>query len=337
MNRMTYKEFEKKITWIEFLLKREAAKVKCDEKISDPDNPEQKRQIDVTIRRGKLLTIVECRLHSRPQNVKWIEELHGRRASLNAYSVMAVSSSGFTKGAIKKAVRLGVVLRDFKSLTEEEIRQWGVASSVYLEYISFFDTILHIVTEPRALLITATRKSFFRKADGTPWPLDYIFKPIAKKLSDIGQLKGSVRTQMFTKHLFFGGVQIKEIIFQSNYIKRKIPVKLPVVSIYGKPKSMKNSEMIIESQKETNFEIYRHKKSAFLIIDFSAVPPMDRSVFIGIIFDFKRPVAIEGIKIIGQKIESFYLMPFKIKTVKKDSILYHSLLTPDARGPILIS
>jgi len=108
---MTPEEFEQKIAWIESLLKRDGARVRWNHKIPDPDNPEQKRQIDVTIQRGNKLTLVECRYHSKSQDVKWVEELYGRRVSLNAYSVIAVSASGFTKGAIKKAEKLGVVLR----------------------------------------------------------------------------------------------------------------------------------------------------------------------------------------------------------------------------------
>ncbi len=83
---MTPDEFEKKVEWIEFLLKDTGTEVKWNDRIPDPDNPGQERQIDVSIRRDNLLTIVECRLHSEPQDVRWIEELFGRRTSLNADS-----------------------------------------------------------------------------------------------------------------------------------------------------------------------------------------------------------------------------------------------------------
>jgi len=85
---MTSTEFEQQIAWIETLLKKEGATVTWNNHIPDPDNPTQPRQIDITIRRGTHLTVVECRLHKAAQNVKWIEELYGRRISLHADAVV---------------------------------------------------------------------------------------------------------------------------------------------------------------------------------------------------------------------------------------------------------
>jgi len=104
--------FEQKIHRIHAMLEGSGADVTWNDHIPDPDNPTQKRQIDITIRRGKHLTLVECRLHQSPQDVNWIEELMGRRQSLIADAVIAVSSSGFTAGALSKAQRYGVIARD---------------------------------------------------------------------------------------------------------------------------------------------------------------------------------------------------------------------------------
>lgn len=332
---MKPEEFEQKIAWIEFLLKGKEAKVKWDEKIPDPDNPEQPRQIDIAIKRGKHLTLVECRLHSRPQDVTWIEGLIGRRISLNAYSGIAVSASGFTVGAKKKAEKHGIILRDFKSLTEEEVKEWGVPTSVYLDYVSFCDTILYLVTESSALYNVAYEYSLFKKADGSPWPLDSLFKSTANLFYKSNRSFGSGRVQLFTKDLFHGGREIKEVILQTNYKKREFSLNLPAVSIYGTPKASMNERMYIEGQQISNFEIYQYKKSAFAIVDFSVVPPLDHSVFLGIRFDFKRPVSLSGVKIIGQKLDTFYVVPFEIKQLKKDSALYRRLLSNKDTGLIL--
>lgn len=331
---MTPKEFEQKVAWIETLLKKEGAKVTWNEKIPDPDNPKQKRQVDVTIRRGKYLTLVECRLHSAPQDVKWIEELHGRRASLNAYSVIAVSSSGFTEGAIKKAERFGIILRDFRVLTENEVIQWGKATHVYLEYIYFFDTWLYIVTKSSAVLSIASKPPYFRDSVDNPWPVDKIFRTVADKLHNAERDHGSVRVQLFTKDLFCGGMPIEEVILQSNYKNRRISVKLPVVSVYGTPIDSKDS-MIIESQHHSNFEIYRHPNSNFVIVDLSVAPPMHRSIFKGILFDFRQPVNMRGFKIIGleSKGKSLSAIPFEITPIRKNGPKYQGLLIPD--GSIL--
>ena len=47
----------------------------------------------------------------KKQDVKWIEELIGRKQSLRADSVIAVSSAGFTDGAILKAKAFGICFK----------------------------------------------------------------------------------------------------------------------------------------------------------------------------------------------------------------------------------
>ena len=77
------------------LLVRSHADVTWNDHIPDPDNPEQLRQIDITIRNDGKLTLIECRLSRRRQNVKWVEELIGRRQSLGAQEMIGVASAGF--------------------------------------------------------------------------------------------------------------------------------------------------------------------------------------------------------------------------------------------------
>ncbi len=77
--------------------------------------------------------------------LKWIEELIGRRISLEADSVIAVSSSGFTSGAIKKANKYGVVLKDLITLTEDDILGWTKGINIHLlffRYSEFYLTLM---------------------------------------------------------------------------------------------------------------------------------------------------------------------------------------------------
>src|SRR5437016_5800572 len=111
---------EQQVERIKRLLEPQGAEVLWNEKIPDPDNPKQLRQIDVTIRRDGKLTHVECRVHQEPQDVSWIEELIGRRISLGADAVIAVSASGYTEGAILKANAKGIILRELSTLSEDE-------------------------------------------------------------------------------------------------------------------------------------------------------------------------------------------------------------------------
>jgi hypothetical protein len=130
-------EFEVMISRIHELLEGEAGIVEWNERIPDPDNPAQHRQIDVTIRKGNIFNIIECRLHRSKQDVKWIEELIGRRLSLNADAVIAVSSSGFTKGAIKKANMHGIILKDLISLTDTDILNWSKGINLQLLFYRY--------------------------------------------------------------------------------------------------------------------------------------------------------------------------------------------------------
>lgn len=126
------KEFERLIERIHKILEPDNSFVQWDEKIPDPDNPSQARQIDIIIRHPDYVKFIECRIHKKAQNVKWIETLIGQKCSLNIDKIIAVSATGFTKGAIKKAERFGIELRKLEELTDEEVLEWKAPSICYL-------------------------------------------------------------------------------------------------------------------------------------------------------------------------------------------------------------
>lgn len=121
--------FEKRIKRIEELLDSSDAEIIWNDKIRDPDTG-QIRQIDITIKKNEKITHIECRKRSSKQDVMWIEELIGRKQSLDADKMIAVSDSGFTGPAIAKARAKGIFLRDIKYITAEEIKNWGEVSNV---------------------------------------------------------------------------------------------------------------------------------------------------------------------------------------------------------------
>jgi hypothetical protein len=143
--------FEQEIHRLHELVEGCGAQVTWNDRIPDPDNPRQPRQIDISIRRNSALTIVECRLHKNRQDVKWIEELVGRRSSLQATSAIAVSASGFTRGAIAKARRFGIFLRDLRTLTPAEIADWGCQIAMRVYYYQFENLELSLLFEPHAI------------------------------------------------------------------------------------------------------------------------------------------------------------------------------------------
>jgi hypothetical protein len=143
--------FEHQIRRLHELVDGTDAEVTWNDRIPDPDNPKQPRQIDITIKRGNTLTFVECRIHQERQDVKWIEELIGRRISLQADLIIAVSASGFTEGAIKKAHAHGIFLRDLEQLTPAEIEQWGCTVAMTIYYYQYSDLELALFFRPESL------------------------------------------------------------------------------------------------------------------------------------------------------------------------------------------
>jgi hypothetical protein len=143
--------FEQQIHRLHELVDGADAEVTWNDRIPDPDNPKQSRQIDITIKRGDALTLVECRIHGELQDVKWIEELIGRRTSLQAAAVIAVSASGFTEGAILKAKAHGIFVRDLEQLTPAEIEQWGCTVAMTLYYYQYSDLELALFFQPESI------------------------------------------------------------------------------------------------------------------------------------------------------------------------------------------
>jgi hypothetical protein len=107
-------DFEQQIHRIHELIEGSGAEVTWNDRIPDPDNPAQPRQIDIAIRRDGALTIVECRLHKERQDVNWIEELIGR-----------------------KAERYGIVLRDLKDVAPQEVLTWGCTLEMRVYYYQY--------------------------------------------------------------------------------------------------------------------------------------------------------------------------------------------------------
>jgi hypothetical protein len=143
--------FEQQIHHIYELVSSSGAAVTWDDRIPDPDNPSRTRQVDITIRQDGKLTLVECRYHQDPQDVQWIEELHGRQASLLADATIAVSSSGFTAGARNKAKRFNIVLRDLEQLTDAEVMSWGYRAALTLYFYKFSDLEIDLLFAPASI------------------------------------------------------------------------------------------------------------------------------------------------------------------------------------------
>jgi hypothetical protein len=143
-----FSEFEKMIARIHTLFERVGKIIRWDDKVFGAADPDRERQVDVTIKRKDAFVHVECRKHSKPQDVTWIEQLIGRKSTLKPDLIIAVSSSGFTQGAIKTAQANGIILRDLLTLTDKEIETWGSRVEVFVGYHRYEKPNLIFIFDP---------------------------------------------------------------------------------------------------------------------------------------------------------------------------------------------
>jgi hypothetical protein len=326
MNTLDSLDFERQVARIAAVLEGAGAEVKWNDRLVDPDNPTQKRQIDVTISRDEQITIVECRLHSRPQDVKWVEELYGRKVSLRAGAVMGVSSSGFTAGAMKKAERLGVFLRNLGELTDEEVTHWGCRTRVHLSYVHFpRGAEIFLVPDTDFDIPIQSTSALFTTKYGTPWPLGMLFHEAASKIASSGTPEGFFRMQFFTSDLFIGSVPVAELLIGAEWKWVRQEIVLPYVLSFHDPLKRNCGGTYIEKNNYSKTEIFHTPEHAIATVDISQNPPFECSYLRSIDLDFGRPMRLGGIGIIGLTEQCFTLFPLSVSAINKRSAAYRAL------------
>ena len=97
-----------------YLMKRclaEDASVEESAFLTDPSTGEA-QEVDVVLRAAvaghDVLVSVECVDRSRPANIEWIDQMHGKHSRLPTNVLVLVSKNGFTARALKKAKSLGI-------------------------------------------------------------------------------------------------------------------------------------------------------------------------------------------------------------------------------------
>lgn len=132
--------------------KEDGVEVKSPDYIPDRDTGEP-REVDVAVRiksgSHRILIILECRDRQGAQDVTWIEQLATKRASVGADKAIAVSTSGFTGPAQKKAVACMVELRtvrEFKGISAAALLQ-GFPITVAMHNPTGLVATLHVGPE----------------------------------------------------------------------------------------------------------------------------------------------------------------------------------------------
>jgi hypothetical protein len=315
---MNAREFERWIYRIEEMLADDIASVEWDAHIPDPDNPSQLRQVDILIEREGLRTLVECRHHAVPQDVTWIEELYGRRASLRADAAIAVSSSGFSEGALRKADALGIGAREFRELTESEILDWGRGTRVFAKYLQLGRFVLYVVFASTAIVPAKIDLAMLRTPDGKPWDMERLVHFVVDTIKNAEQSNAALRIQIFVDNLVVNGLSVGEVFVEVEVRHLTVPLLLPTVRTYGPPRSVSESVQV-ETVPRSEFELLHAEDGLRLTVDFSIVQIPPRSFFVGFVFDLGQPLPMSEIALVGQPQSDWSFFPFEINGVRLNS------------------
>jgi hypothetical protein len=196
-----WREFEKLIARIEQAMAPSGAVVTSPDRIPDKVTGEL-REVDVSIRYKvgtcPILVTIECRNRSGNEDVTWIEQIAEKKRSIGASMTLAVSSSGFSDSAIKKASVVGIEIRTLDDALAEDFREWLAVQHVVLDVRewSLAELALEVYDAPEdAELIPALQKSFresghlapifIRNLDGKRFHVENILIEWSKRNGDI--------------------------------------------------------------------------------------------------------------------------------------------------------
>lgn len=295
-------KFEHQIRRIHQLIEQPDSAITWNDRIPDPDNLKQPRQIDITIRRDNKLTLVECRIHKEKQGVKWIEELIGRRVSLKGDAVIAVSASGFTQGAILKAKKFGIILRDMVSLTEEEISAWGYSTTVTLTFYQYKNVRITFKV-PRKLARPKLIDAIMKELKNHNKRFYNMFEVISDKLDEQkfnGRICHFKVDLNMNDPIFIDDKGIQDLSFEARVQPIKKVVCIPSVVAYDAPKVPSfNRNIFVEMVELGNFEITQSSNNVFITLDLSPIESPENCLFRFVNFDFKRDVTMNKLEILS--------------------------------------
>lgn len=130
------RQLEELVAFVEKTLLPQGYEVRANERVYNEEGV-QVAELDVEVR-GKIGStnitwLIECR--DRPADGPapgyWIEQLVGRRTRFGFNKVTAVSTAGFAAGAIEFARSQNIELREVKTLTVDEFKDWLAMSALH--------------------------------------------------------------------------------------------------------------------------------------------------------------------------------------------------------------
>lgn len=161
-----WREFEVLVSRIEEWLTPKGAVVKSPDSLPDKITGEQ-RNVDATVRfqvgSAPILIAIECRKRKHKEDVTWIEQLAQKKCSIGADKMIAVSSTGFSAPAIRKAERLGIELRHVSEVTEQDIGLWAHKTVIRVRYLHWNLVSLGLRTDPPGIKLAPEIKEALEK------------------------------------------------------------------------------------------------------------------------------------------------------------------------------
>jgi hypothetical protein len=116
-------DFQKLILLLHQQLSPGGSRITESNMVRDPDTG-QLREVDITIESDSgfqpITLLIECRDHKRKQTIEWIEQLIGKYMDRTGRAIVAVSSSGFTSDARRKALRHNILPLSFEEAQDTE-------------------------------------------------------------------------------------------------------------------------------------------------------------------------------------------------------------------------
>ena len=135
-----WRDFELLAARLEEWLGPKGATVKSPDRVPDRSTGKL-TEVDATIRcqigSTPVLITVECRNWKRPQGKQWIEQLATKQADIGAAITIAVSSSGFSSHAVKKAEKHAILLRRVDDISESDAVAWMNDVKIMLTFLSW--------------------------------------------------------------------------------------------------------------------------------------------------------------------------------------------------------
>ena len=256
----------------------------------DPDTGSL-RQIDGVIRRDGKIVHIECRDHSVPQDVMWIEELIGRRESLEADGVIAVSLSGFGKPALTKAKAKGIVTRTLSEMTDTEIESWGRSVNLAMIYFEISELKLQLIV-PYAQWDLVTNRPKLWLSGSRISPEFLILQDLIRRADDSLHFdRGTAITaEMQIPALMVDGASVTKFSVLAKGRKRRENQKVLGLWNYHGFDPVPDTKTVVSKHGPGLTEIIQENECATLMLDMSSINTPKNCFPIGPQIDFGRVV-----------------------------------------------